>query len=111
MVKLIPAGKIGEAYVKLITGDRTMTVKKYRQEQAKTDPLKEFTDFMNREVVTVCLECGQKYDTKNKSSFGVWVGDCDICGKKGVPCADAAHDFGIYSKPEIKAKDAVDDLL
>lgn len=79
-------------------------------EQAKQAE-KEFAAFMNREVVTVCLDCGKKYDTKNKSTFGIWNGNCDICGKKDVPCADAAHDFGIYSNPEGKAKDKLQDLL
>ena len=48
-------------------------------------------------ISIICLPCGQKNDKKHKSSMGVWTGDCDLCGKKNVPVADAAHDFGIYS--------------
>ncbi len=62
-------------------------------------------------ISVVCLPCGQKNNKKHKSSFGVWTDTCDICGTKDVPCADAAHDFGIYSNAEIEAKDKLQDLI
>jgi len=64
-----------------------------------------------KEIRTVCLKCGKKYDKKNKSCFGVWIDDCDICGKTDVDCADAAHDFGIYSNKNIEINDKIQDLL
>lgn len=64
---------------------------------------------MSKQVFTVCLRCGQKYSKKNKSTFGVWKSDCDICGEKDVFCADAQHDFGIYNNPEEKKRDQVQD--
>jgi len=62
-------------------------------------------------ISTVCIPCGQKNDKKNKASFGAWIDTCDICGEKNVPCADAAHDFGIYSTKEIEENDKVQDLI
>ena len=59
----------------------------------------------------VCLECGRKNDRKHKSSFGVWIGNCDMCGAKNVSCASAAHDFGIYSNQEIEHNDKFHDLI
>ncbi len=54
------------------------------------------------EILTVCLNCGNKNDKKNKSSFGVWIGNCDISFKKNIPVASAPHDFGIYSTVVMK---------
>ena len=48
-------------------------------------------------IYTVCLDCGKKYGKKDKGVMGVWLDTCDICGKVGVGCADAGHDFGIYN--------------
>lgn len=62
-------------------------------------------------IKTVCLDCGEKYDKKHKSAMGIWIGNCDLCGKKKVECADAAHDFGIYSTKEIADWDKVQDLI
>lgn len=59
-----------------------------------------------REVYTVCLDCGKKYKTKEKSVMGIWIDDCDICGKKQVSCAAAVHDFGIYEMPSVKEAQA-----
>ena len=64
-----------------------------------------------KEIITCCLECGKKYGKKEKGVFGVWPDDCDICGKKKVPCASAPHDFGIYSSEAIKIEDKVQDLI
>lgn len=44
----------------------------------------------------ICIECGLKHKTIKKYSYGVWKDDCAICGAKGVGCADAARDFGVY---------------
>ena len=49
----------------------------------------------NKKIQTICLPCGRKYKTKEKIAFGVWIDDCDICGKKDISCAAAWHDFGI----------------
>ena len=51
----------------------------------------------DKPIYTICLECGNKYGKKNKSIFGIWTDNCQICKKKKVPCASASHDFGIYS--------------
>lgn len=64
-----------------------------------------------KEIITVCLPCGQAIDKKHKTTMGCWMDTCDICGEKNVPCADAAHDFGIYSNKEIKIKDKIQDLI
>ncbi len=66
---------------------------------------------MKKIIKTICLPCGQKNDKKNKMVMGCWIDTCEMCGKENVPCADAAHDFGIYSTEEIAARDKVDDLL
>lgn len=64
-----------------------------------------------KEILTVCLECGRKYDRKHKSSFGVWIDTCDICGQENVACAAAGHDFGIYSSDELEAIDKIQDRI
>ena len=67
---------------------------------------------MKKEILTVCLDCGNKNNRKpNKGSMGVWNDTCDMCGKKNVPCASAPHDFGIYSTREIEAEDRIQDLI
>lgn len=73
--------------------------------------MREEREYMNKIIRVCCLECGKKYDKKHKSVMGVWKDTCDVCHKVDVPCADAAHDFGIYSTKEIKARDEFDDLL
>ncbi len=50
--------------------------------------------------MTICLNCGRKHDKKNKTVMGVWNDTCEMCGAKDVACADAGHDFGIYSKEQ-----------
>lgn len=62
-------------------------------------------------VRTVCVPCGRKHDTKHKSFFGVWNGQCDICGATDVPVADAAHDFGIYASEAARRIDEIQDSL
>lgn len=53
---------------------------------------------------SVCLDCGKKYSTRKKtmSVIGIWTDDCTICGKEGVACAAAGHDFGIYKMPKLE---------
>lgn len=63
-------------------------------------------------ILNCCLDCGKKHGTKkNKICFGIWKGNCDMCGKKDVYCASAPHDFGIYSSDEIKNDDKLQDLI
>ena len=50
---------------------------------------------MKQIIKVCCLSCGKKYGKKNKQTFGVWLGNCDICKMKQVSVASAAHDFGI----------------
>jgi hypothetical protein len=64
-----------------------------------------------KDIITVCLECGNKHRGKNKEMFGTWIDTCDMCGKKNVSCASAPHDFGIYSSDELKIKDEIQDLI
>lgn len=64
-----------------------------------------------KEILTVCLDCGNKHGTKDKKMMGVWKDTCDMCGKKDVPCASASHDFGIYSSKEVEEKDKIQDLI
>ena len=66
---------------------------------------------MKKIILTVCLECGNRYDTKRKQSMGVWKGDCDICGAEDIACASAPHDFGIYSNEQIKKEDQIQDAI
>lgn len=51
---------------------------------------------IQKEIQTVCLDCGNKHKRKEKSVMGIWNDTCDMCGKENVPCAAAGHDFGIY---------------
>lgn len=62
-------------------------------------------------IETVCLPCGKKYGKKNKPAMGIWMGNCDLCGKEYVSVADAAHDFGIFSSKDIEDLDKVQDLI
>lgn len=62
---------------------------------------------MKKQIQTICLPCGKKHDKKHKTIMGIWTGTCDMCGAKGVPCAAAGHDFGIYNNPEEEAKDKI----
>lgn len=62
-------------------------------------------------IGAVCFSCGKKYDRKNKLVMGAWIGDCTICGEKGVTVADGPHDFGIYSNKEIEAWDKEQDKI
>ena len=66
---------------------------------------------MKKIIYTCCLDCGKKHGTKKKSVFGIWIDDCDMCGKKKVACASAPHDFGIYSNTKQKNRDFWQDLL
>jgi hypothetical protein len=66
---------------------------------------------MKKEIQQVCLDCGNKYKTKEKAVFGMWMGNCDMCGKKDTYVAAAGHDFGIYNTHEEKVEDKVQDLL
>lgn len=63
------------------------------------------------DILTVCVDCGKKNDRKHKSAFGIWMGNCDMCGKTNVPIADAAHDFGIYNNYEEKIHDLIQDQI
>ena len=63
---------------------------------------------MKKEILVVCLTCGNRRDRKHKKIIGTWTGDCDICGEKNTACASAPHDFGIYS---IKLGDKLQDLI
>lgn len=66
---------------------------------------------MKEIISTVCLPCGRKNNKKpNKGAFGMWLGDCDMCGATTIPVADAAHDFGIYSTKEIEERDRLNDF-
>lgn len=56
-------------------------------------------------IQTVCFGCGNKFGKPKGGTVGAWVDTCDICGEKGVTCASAPHDFGIYSTPEIEEAD------
>ena len=62
-------------------------------------------------IETVCLDCGRKNKTKEKSVMGIWIDDCDMCGAKQVGCADAAHDFGIYSTDKQLKIDKANDAI
>ena len=59
---------------------------------------------MKKLINQVCLKCGQKHGTKNKTAIGMWKGKCDICGKVTY-VADAGHDFGIYRDEKHKLQD------
>ena len=65
----------------------------------------------SNKIHTVCLDCGRKHDKKNKVSFGMWMGTCDMCEAKDVSCAAAGHDFGIYNNEEEEANDFVQDKI
>ena len=64
-----------------------------------------------KDILEVCLDCGNKNGKKHKGFFGAWKGNCDMCGKKNVQVASAPHDFGIYSSEEIKKDDEFQDLI
>lgn len=66
---------------------------------------------MKKEIYIVCIPCGKKHKTKEKFVFGVWTGNCDMCGAENVPVADAGHDFGIYNDDDHRKRDAIQDLL
>lgn len=61
--------------------------------------------------MNICLDCGEKVDRKHKTSFGIWKGDCEMCGEKDVLCADAAHDFGYYKTEKERLIDIVQDQI
>lgn len=64
-----------------------------------------------KQIHTICLDCGKTVDKKHKSSFGMWLDNCDMCGVEGVFCADAQHDFGYYNNDKEKQIDKVQDLI
>jgi len=66
---------------------------------------------MSKQIHIVCINCGKKNDKKKKFAFGSWMGNCDMCGAKDVQCADAAHDFGIYSSEKARIRDKVQDMI
>ena len=67
---------------------------------------------MSKKIMTICLECGNKYGKKDKQgAIGVWNDTCDMCGKTNVACASAQHDFGIYNNDQERKEDAMQDRI
>ena len=64
----------------------------------------------NKQVSQVCIPCGNKHKTKEKSVFGMWKGECDMCGEE-TSVAAAGHDFGIYRDKTHELIEAMQDLI
>lgn len=65
------------------------------------------SDYKN--MTNMCLECAKTRDRKHKETMGLWIDQCDFCGKDRVACASAEHDFGVYKTNEDELRDRVQD--
>jgi hypothetical protein len=96
------------AYCYYYTNERVFQ----RKAAKKTTKTATNTSMKNKkEIVTICIPCGNKNDRKQKQVIGCWIDTCDMCGKKNVSCASAPHDFGIYSNKKVEIQDKIQDML